>query len=151
MSNKSSGKEKGKLLYFENSESKVIHADDKLFCKFYGVKNGVSNKVTIESGKTGGEYTLSVKTGTNAPKVTKHNKKEILAFLKTDPNLAFMTDYISKTSSLTRKRGSNKASKKGSMKGSKKGSKKTKKVSRKKGSKASKKGSKKASKKGSKK
>ena len=140
MSNKSSGKEKGKLLYFENSESKVIHADDKLFCKFYGVKNGVSNKVTIESGKTGGEYTLSVKSGTNAPKVTKHNKKEILAFLKTDPNLAFMTDYISKTSSLTRRKGSKKASKKGS----KKGSKKTRKVSRNKGSKtASKKSSKK--------
>ena len=148
MSNKSSGKEKGKLLYFENHESKVIHAEDKLFCKFYGVKNGVSSKVTVESSKTGGEYTLTVKSGNNAPKVSKHNKKEIFAFLKSDPNLGFMLDYISKTSSLSRKKGSKKVSKKGSKKSSKKASKKsskkTRKVSRKK---AVKKASKKTSKK----
>jgi len=111
-SSKSSGNEKGKLLYFENQESKVIHAEDKLFCKFYGVKNGVMSKVSVVAPSKGGEYTLTVKSGQSAEKVTKHNKKELLAFLKSDPNLAFMLEYINKTSSLSRSKKSRKGSKK---------------------------------------
>lgn len=107
---------KGKLLYHSREESKervgdspatvvektVTHSEDGLFCKFYEKKNGVALKITIKSKSTGGEYSVSIKKGDADTKSATHNKKDLLAFLKENKNLDFITKYVEKEKMLAR-------------------------------------------------
>ena len=160
MSKRPQHSDKGKLIYHSREESamkkgdspatviekSVTHSEENLFCKYYEKKGDSATRITVKSSTSGGVYTLTVKKGAGEPKVTTHNKKEIMDFLRKDKELGFMMEYIEKTKSLSRpKRSSKKGSKKRSKKGSKKRSRSASRPRK------SKKGSKKRSKKSSKK
>jgi hypothetical protein len=156
MSKRPQHSDKGKLIYHSREESamkkgdspatviekSVTHSEENLFCKYYEKKGDSATRITVKSSTSGGVYTLTVKKGAGEPKVTTHNKKEIMDFLRKDKELGFMMEYIEKTKSLSRpKRSSKKGSKKRSKKGSKKRSRSASRPRK------SKKGSKKSSKK----
>lgn len=113
---KANGKPRGKLIYHSREELKervgdkpsdiieksVIHAEDKLFCKFFEQKNGKKLRISVMSGPTGGKYKLTVKEGDSEPKVTEFEKKDLLSYLKKNDKLSFMLGYIEKTKTLSR-------------------------------------------------
>jgi hypothetical protein len=107
---------KGKLLYHSSTEAKervgekptdvieksVTHSENTLFCKFYEKKNGVATKITVRSSGTGGEYTVTMKKGEGETKKMTHNKKDLMAWIKENKDLEFMSAYIGKEKSLGR-------------------------------------------------
>lgn len=133
MSSKSKAKSslKGKLIFHDEvkkysndgklkstEEMSVTHAEDGYSAKYFVKKNDKSTKIMVRAPGTGGEYTLVVMENGDK-KESKHSKTELLAYLKKNPALGFMIDYISKTKSLARARRAKKGSKKVARKQSK--------------------------------
>lgn len=83
-------------------EKSVTHSEDGIFAKLYEKKNGAVTKTTVKAGPTGGEYVFTVRVGTDEAKVSTLSKKDLLSKLKTDKNLDFIVDYVSKEKSLAR-------------------------------------------------
>lgn len=128
MTSKKTTKNEDNIIYFHREETNdrdasksytvekmVRHSDAGVFFKFFENKDGKTRKITVKADKPKlGEYTLSIKEGSNDAKNSTHDKKGLMAVLKERKELDFMLAYFNKEKSLARpvKKTSKKASKK---------------------------------------
>ena len=141
---------KGKLIFHDEvkkytndgkvksaEDSVVHHAEDGYYARYFKKTGTKSTKIEIKSGAAGGEYTLTV-TEDGDKKTSTHNKADITAYLKKNPSLQFILDYVVKTKALARANTKKKAAKKSKSKSkSKKSASKSKKSAKKSASKKS--------------
>ncbi len=81
-------------------EKSIVHSEDNLYCKYYEKKGDKDTKIIVKPSSDGKEYILIVKNDNTGTKTSVHDKKEIIAFLKKNDNLAFMLEYIEKAGML---------------------------------------------------
>ena len=121
--NKPKREHKGKLIYHSLDESRsrvgdnpptiiergITHSDERLICKYYEKVKGNITKITISSSGSGGDYTYSIKKGTESTETSTHKKTELLSKIKKDDRLDFIVKYMKDSKQLSRAKTSTKS------------------------------------------
>ncbi len=112
-SRKTPRKQEGTLLYHVKEEKNevsgqsrqkleklVTHSTERLIMKLFKQAGDKRTKIIISSKGTGGEYTITESQNNTQTPQRVVNKKDLITYVKANPDLTFMSDYIGKEKTL---------------------------------------------------